>query len=262
VSSSSLSDGVSVVQQPYSATDDRFHWYITQLGTYTQNGVVSTTYQFMNRRTGKCLDMDSSSPKRMVQRTCSTSYTQRFGLSPTGNLRQVAYTSNGLTVDVQNGSTASGAAVVEGYSGEGWQWHNMMTLEPILAIEPHRLAYSYSAAGGTCGNYDWYQIAQPNGLSLKDPASSYIQLIFAGGKATASGTDVNPYIAQQVSGNMVAIDPTFGLDGSGTTSTGSCAAACVAISASTNLAGQCCSCQGVTRYFKRSAWNASTFLCN
>ena len=34
VSSMSMNDGVSVVQQPYSATDDRFHWYITQHGTW------------------------------------------------------------------------------------------------------------------------------------------------------------------------------------------------------------------------------------
>jgi hypothetical protein len=260
VSSSSLSDGVSVVQQPYVAADDRFHWYVTQVGTYNNNGSIQIQYQFQNRRTGKCLDLDGSSPRRVIQRTCSTSNTQRFLMAPTGNLRNVAYTYNGLTVDVQGASTASGAAVVEGPSGEGWQYHNMITFEPILAIEPHALTYAKSTTNGPCGNYDWYNIAQPNGMVLKDLASTYIQLIFAGGKQTATGTDINPYIAQQVSGNQVAVDPTYGLSESTTTSAGSCVAACVSISA-TSLVGSCCACNGKTTTFAKAAWNASTFLC-
>jgi hypothetical protein len=256
VSSSSTNDGVSVVQQPYSATDDRFHWYVTQLGTTTINGVVQTTYQFMNRRTGKCLHTEGG---RLVQRTCSTGNEQRFTLAPTGNYRQVAYTHNGKTIDVQGGSTASGAPLVEG-SGIGWEMYNMITFEPLLAIEPHRLAYSHSTPNGPCGNYDWYKIDKPNGQALGDPSSTFVQLIFAGGKTTKQGTDVNPYIAQQVSGNQVAIDPTYGLTEGAATSSGSCAAACVSIRSS-NIAGSCCSCLGKTATFKKAAWNAATFLC-
>jgi ricin-type beta-trefoil lectin protein len=260
VSSSSVNDGVTVVQQPYVATDDRFHWYVTQLGTATINGVAQTTYQFMNRRTGKCLDLDGSSPRRLVQRTCSTSYTQRFALAPTGNLRQVAYTYNGLTVDVQNGSTASGALVVEGRANEGWQYYNMITFDPILAIEPHKLRFNRTEAGGPCGNYYWYDVTAPNGISLDDPASTYVQLIFAGGKQTATGTDVNPFIAQKVSGNQVAIDPTYGLNDSRTTSTGACTASCIKVSTA-SVAGQCCSCNSVNSKFVKASWSAVTYMC-
>ncbi|HEU4577263.1 MAG TPA: RICIN domain-containing protein [Polyangiaceae bacterium] len=261
ISTSSTSDGVGVVQQPYNANDDRFHWYVTQVGTVNNQGSIQIQYQFENRRTGKCLDLDGSSPKRLIQRTCSTSYSQRFVLAPTGNLRNVAYTVNGKTVDVQNGSTSSGAALVEG-SGNGWQMYNMITFEPILAIEPHRLSYSYTAANAAaCGNYDWYQITQPNGMALADPASTWVQLIFAGGKQSATGKDINPYIAQQVNGNQVAIDPTYGLDESSQSSTGACSASCVAISVSKSLAGQCCSCNGLTKTFKKSTSNAITYLC-
>jgi len=257
VSSSSLNDGVGIVQQSYDANDDRFHWYVTPLGSANINGVNQTTYQFMNRRTGKCMDLDGS--KRLVQRTCSTSNTQRYSLAPTGNYRQVAYTYNGYTVDVQNGSKSSGAAVVEG-PAKTWQQYNMITFDPLMAIEPHRLSYSNSTTGGPCGNYDWYNIAQPNGLTLKDPASTYVQLIFAGGKTTANGQDANPYISQQVNGQRVAIDPTYGLNASGSSSSGSCAAACVNISTS-NETGKCCSCQGKTAKFVKSAWSATTYVC-
>lgn len=256
ISSSSKSDGVTVVQQPYVASDDRFHWYITQLGTGTVNGVQQTTYQFMNRRSGKCLDLDG---KRMIQRTCSTSYSQRFMLTPTGNLRQVAYTVNGYTVGIQNSSTSSGAPLVE-ENTKVWNPNNMVTFEPLLAIEPHVLSYSHSTNDGPCGSYDWYRIKQPNGVALKDPGSTWIQLMFAGGKPTATGTDRNPYIAQQVSGDLVAIDPTYGLNASGSSSSGSCAATCLSISLS-NLANSCCSCQGVTSKFLKSAWSATTFIC-
>jgi hypothetical protein len=262
VASSSTNDGVAVVQQPYDANDDRFHWYVTQVGTYNNNGVNQLQYQYMNRRTGKCMDLDSSNPQRIIQRTCSTSNTQKFLMVPTGNLRNVMYAWGGNTVDVQGGSTASGAPVVVGPSGEGWQYYNMVTFDPILAIEPHRLTYSYTAANAAaCGNYDWYNISQPNGMALADPKSTWVQLIFAGGKQSASGTDTNPYIAQQVSGNQVAIDPTYGLDADEQTSTGACKASCVAVSVSKNLAGQCCSCNGVQKAFVKSTTNAIIYSC-
>jgi hypothetical protein len=258
VASSSTNDGVTVVQQPYDASDDRFHWYVTQLGSAVVNGATQTTYQFMNRRNGKCLDLDGSNPKRLVQRTCSIAATQRFMLTPTGNLQQVVFTSNGLAMSVENASTSSGAPLVEGR--QTWESHNMMAFEPIVAIEPHRLTYSHTTEDGPCGNYDWYQIEQPNGLPLEDPASSFVQLIFAGGKQTSTGTDNNPYIAQQVSGDLVAIDPTYGLSAADTTTTGACAAACVSISTS-NIAGECCSCEGKHAKFVTSAWSETTFVC-
>ena len=195
----------------------------------------------------------------MVQRTCSTNKAQRFTLSPTGNLRQVAYTTNGYTMGIQNRSSSSGAALVE-ENTKTWETNNMVTFEPIIAIEPHRLVYSHTTKNGPCGDYDWYDISQPNGLSLDEPGDSFVQLIFAGGKQTANGTDANPYIAQQVSGDLVAIDPTYGLNASGTTTSGACAAACLSISG-TNLTGKCCSCQGKTAKFSKSAWNATTFVC-
>lgn len=255
-----LDDDVPVVQEPYVATDDRFHWYVTQLGTVLVKGIAQTTYQIMNRRTGKCLDLDGTTPRRFVQRTCSTAQNQRFMFTPTGNLRQVVYTSRGVTMDVLDGSTSAGAPVVEGPTGEGWQWHNMFTFEPILAIEPHRLAFSRQESGGPCGDYYWYDVTQPNGLVLGNPADTYVQLIFAGGKQAPSGPDLNPFISQQVSGNQVAIDPTYGLTGSGTTASGSCTASCLKVSL-TNIAGQCCSCNGLTDQFAKSSWSATTFVC-
>jgi len=50
------------------------------------------------------------------------------------------------------------------------------------------------------------------------------------------------------------------LDEDGTTATGSCVAACTKVT-TTNVAGACCSCGGVTKKFVKAAWNNTTFLC-
>ncbi len=156
------------------------------------------------------------------------------------------------------GSTSSGAQFVE--LGKGWEMYNMLAFEPLMAIEPHRLRFNRKEAGGPCGSYYWYDITEPNGMALDDPASTYIQLIFAGGKQTKGGADLNPFIAQKVAGSQVAIDPTYGLNESSSTSTGSCTASCLKISTA-NASGQCCSCSGKTKKFARSTWSASTYIC-
>jgi hypothetical protein len=60
--------------------------------------------------------------------------------------------------------------------------------------------------------------------------------------------------------NVVAIDPTYGLNDEDTTSSGTCTAACTKVT-TTNVAGQCCTCGGVSKTFKKSTFNASTYLC-
>jgi len=254
VSSGSLSDGVSVVQQPYDATDDRFNWYLTPAN--------STSYQFINRRTGNCLDLQdpTSTTSKLVQRKCSTATSQTFFFTPTGEGAHVAWTSMGRTVDVPGGSTSSGAQLAEG--GTSWQAYNKLTLTPVTAGEPHRLKFNRKAAGGPCGDYYWYDITQPNGVVLDDPASTFVQLIFAGGKPTRTGTDVNPFISQQVSGNQVAIDPAAYMNGTSGAASGSCLATDILYDATKQAAGQCCiKYTGVTGRLKVSAWSTTTFLC-
>jgi hypothetical protein len=258
VSAVSLADGLSVIQQPYASADKRFHWYITPVGTRLVQGVPSMTYQLINRRTGKCLDTTATTPYKAVQSTCSQAETQRFLFVPVGDGTKVIYTYHGVTLGVSGGSTSSGAQFVEG--GSTWQSYNRLTLEPIMAGEPHVLTWSHQTNDGPCGVYDWFDITRPNGLPLENPSSSFVQLIFAGGKQSASGTDQNPYIAQRVSGDQVAIDPTYGLEESGSTSAGACYASCVKIS-TTSLTGACCSCNAVSKKFVRSTWNPSTYLC-
>jgi hypothetical protein len=52
----------------------------------------------------------------------------------------------------------------------------------------------------------------------------------------------------------------YGLNPDATTTTGTGAAACTKIS-TTSVAGQCCSCGGVSKKFVKATFNANTFLC-
>jgi hypothetical protein len=65
---------------------------------------------------------------------------------------------------------------------------------------------------------------------------------------------------RDLGGNVVAIDPTYGLNDEDTTSSGTCPVACTKVS-TTNIAGACCTCSGAKKAFKKSAFNTSTYLC-
>jgi hypothetical protein len=118
-------------------------------------------------------------------------------------------------------------------------------------VEEHTLAFQRSAKGGCDTNF-FFKASGVNGQPLKFPAQLKNKLMWV---------DVhNPYVAFQNAGDVVSIDPTFGLNEDNSTSSGACSAACVRISRS-DLSGQCCSCGGGTRRLTKSFWNASTFLC-
>lgn len=118
-------------------------------------------------------------------------------------------------------------------------------------VEEHQLAFQRSKKGGCDTNF-FFQATQPNGQPLKYPAQLKNKLLWA--------DHTNPYVAFQNTGDVVSIDPTFGLVDDGTTSTGACIAACVKMSPSSQV-GECCSCNGSERSFARSGWSATTFLC-
>lgn len=116
--------------------------------------------------------------------------------------------------------------------------------------EAHKLRFLH-ASSGSCDTDFWFEATAPNGSALSYPRQLENKLLWVDRH--------NPYVAFQSSGNMVSIDPTYGLNEDGATSTGSCTAACTKVT-SVNVAGQCCTCAG-TKKFARSTFNASVYLC-
>jgi len=118
-------------------------------------------------------------------------------------------------------------------------------------VEEHTLTFQRSEKGGCDTNY-FFVARKPDGQPLQYPAQLKNKLQWA--------DKLNPYIGFQSVGEVVSIDPTYGLNEAGSTTTGACTAACTRLTSS-NVAGQCCSCNGSTRKYVKAAWSTMAYLC-
>ena len=118
-------------------------------------------------------------------------------------------------------------------------------------VEEHTLTFQRSEKGGCDTNY-FFVARKTDGTALQYPGQLKNKLSWA--------DPVNPYVAFQNVGEVVSIDPTYGLNEAGSTSTGSCPVACTKLSAS-NVSGQCCTCNGATRAYAKASFSAYTYLC-
>lgn len=118
--------------------------------------------------------------------------------------------------------------------------------------EQHKLTFK-SAQAGACDTIFTFNATNASGGLLKAPHQLKNKLMYAGYPS-------NPFLAFSSTGTTVSIDPTYGLNEAGTTTTGSCIAACTKMS-SANIAGRCCSCNGATRKYVKATWSASAYLC-
>lgn len=116
--------------------------------------------------------------------------------------------------------------------------------------EQHKLTHIGSFPGG-CDTYHSFRATAPSGAPLAAPALLKNKLLWAGRD--------NPYIAFQSSGDVVSIDPVYGLIDVDNTTSGSCSPVCSRVSTS-NVAGQCCSCNGRAGRFSASP-TPNMYLC-
>src|SRR5688572_25564316 len=118
--------------------------------------------------------------------------------------------------------------------------------------EQHKLTFK-SAAPGACDTIFTFDAKNTSGGNLVNPKQLKNKLIFVGYPS-------NPFLAFSSTGTTVSIDPTYGLNPDGSTTTGACTASCTKISA-TSIIGQCCTCSGVNKKFAKASFNANTYLC-
>jgi hypothetical protein len=133
-------------------------------------------------------------------------------------------------------------------------------------VDFHDLKYHHSEQGpcGTRFFYDAFEMCQsaerecgptaPRAPLTAEHAARFAnQLLFLGHPS-------NPFLAFSVKDDRASVDPTYGLTEQASTSRGSCRAACTMFS-DDNLVGSCCSCNGATKRFARSAFNTDMYLC-
>ncbi|MEO8185079.1 MAG: RICIN domain-containing protein [Deltaproteobacteria bacterium] len=251
-------DGAPVAQRSYNAANDTFHWYVSK---------VADRFQLINRRSGMCLALltDSASSEAVGQRACANVETQKFNfelIQTTGEKYYGIRGPYGKILMLDKFSQNEGMPLVLRSGNPGDEWIRQFRLDDILAGEPHRLTFSHTTDDGPCGDYYWYDIRQPNGLPLTSPEQSFVQLMFAGGKSALTAKDENPFIAQQVTGALVGIDPSGYLSGGSQSGSGSCLATDILFDQSRQAEGACCiRYNGIAGSFKQSSWNTQTFLC-
>ncbi len=254
----------SVAQYTYSATNPMLEWYASPMG--------SNKYQFINRSTGKCMALETdSATAKVVQRACANDDSQKFTLTPNGGADTFTVKSRYDKLLEVDSYLMTDGAVIEQAAAAAADPQRKFKLTPLLAGEPHRLSFSHTTPDAHCGDYFWFNITQPNGLPLANPAETFIQLIFAGGKRDMNGTDENPFIAQISTGTQVAVDPSGYMVGGTRSGTGSCIPSDVFFDQTKKAAGSkipplapplCCTkYNGLEGVFVESIWSTTTFVC-
>jgi hypothetical protein len=120
---------------------------------------------------------------------------------------------------------------------------------------PHKLTGMGIASLGGCGPHYKFSVAFDATTTTPKPLPAQLKWSLSFADQQNGWVDF-----RDLGNNVVAIDPTYGLNDEDTTSSGSCTVACTKVS-TTNIAGACCSCASVNKTFKKSTFNANTYLC-
>jgi hypothetical protein len=120
---------------------------------------------------------------------------------------------------------------------------------------PHKLTGAGITTLGGCGPHYKFNVAFDATTTTPKPLPAQLKWSLSFADQQNGWVDF-----RDLGNNVVAIDPTYGLNDEDTTNSGSCAVACTKIS-TTNIAGACCSCAAVNKTFKKATFNANTYLC-
>ena len=134
-----------------------------------------------------------------------------------------------------------------------WEAQTLCLSQGRCAAEAHDLkfAYSHDAICGKAFVFD--AIKEKSFLPVFDLWGLTNKLMFLG----YPGNEIMAFWAMF---GQVSVDPTYGLNTTETTTTGSCEAVCTKFSA-TDVSGKCCTCNGSTKKLARSAFSPSLYLC-
>jgi hypothetical protein len=122
-----------------------------------------------------------------------------------------------------------------------------------------KTAYSLTGLGiaslGGCGPHYKFNVAFDATTTSPKPVPAQLKWSLSFADQQNGWVDF-----RDLGNNVVAIDPTYGLNEEDTTTTGACLAACTKLTAS-DVSNACCSCGGVNKTLKRSPFNANIYLC-
>jgi hypothetical protein len=124
-----------------------------------------------------------------------------------------------------------------------------------VAKTPHKLTGLGIASLGGCGPHYKFSVAFDATTTNPKPLPAQLKWSLSYADQQNGWVDF-----RDLGGNVVAIDPTYGLNDEDTTSSGACTVACTKVSTK-SVVDACCSCGGATKKFKKATFNANTYLC-
>jgi hypothetical protein len=123
-------------------------------------------------------------------------------------------------------------------------------------VPAHDLKYTHVEAG-SCDKKFFFD-------PLKEGSSTFLSTTEADklkNKLKFVGYPSNKMLNYYLRDGQVSVDPTYGLNEGVTSTSGSCDVACTKYSL-TDMTGKCCSCNGATKKYTKSAFSAVMYLCN
>jgi hypothetical protein len=109
------------------------------------------------------------------------------------------------------------------------------------SAEKHDLKYLRNAPGSCDTNYFFHAYKPGTTTNIQYPVNLKFQLLWVGWDKQASNS--NPYLAFDVEGDDIQVDPTAGGIINDPAASGSCPAVCMKVTLS-NVSGNCCVCNG------------------
>jgi hypothetical protein len=119
----------------------------------------------------------------------------------------------------------------------------------------HDLRFLYSEAGSCDKKFYFNPLAMGTSTRLAVTETDKLK-----NKLKFLGYPSNKMLNFYIRNGEVSVDPTYGLNEGATSTVGSCDASCTKFTNS-DMTGKCCSCNGASMKFSRSAFNANIYLC-
>ncbi|HTV20981.1 MAG TPA: hypothetical protein VMG12_19985 [Polyangiaceae bacterium] len=137
-----------------------------------------------------------------------------------------------------------------------WSAQSSCNSSGACTVQNHDLKYTH-VESGSCDK-KFYFDPKLMGTSTRMSATEADKLK---NKLKFLGYPSNKMLNFYMRDGQVSVDPTYGLNEGTTTTVGSCDAACTKFSSS-DVSGRCCNCNGASRTYKRSTFNAAVYLCS
>jgi hypothetical protein len=137
----------------------------------------------------------------------------------------------------------------------GWDSQMSCNSSGSCNVSAHDLRFDHVEDGSCDKKFFFDPLKEGSGSFLSSSSAAALA-----NKLKFVGYPNNKMLNFYLRDGKVSVDPTYGLNEGTSSTSGSCDVACTKFS-SNDVNGRCCACNGASRAYSRSSFNASTYLC-